>query len=92
MTVEFSRGLYIRTAADQRIYFQTAYDESKHTLKLTSGKQNGDFTYNQDAEHLILRGNLGGSPIIAGFHRLDESTFLLTSRGFHWISEYPFNR
>jgi hypothetical protein len=93
MTVEFSRGFYIRNAADQRMYFQTVYDEPKHTLKLTSAKQNGDFTYNQpDAQHVVLRGNLGGSPIVAEFHRLDDSKFPLTSRGFHWISEYPFNR
>jgi hypothetical protein len=24
--------------------------------------------------------------------REDEKKFLLSSRGFHWVQEYPFNR
>jgi len=95
MTVEFSRGLYIRNAAGDRARFETKYDESKHTLTLSSTqlKQKGDFTYSQpDARHLILRGSLDGNPIVAEFHRLDASQFPLTSRGFHWINEDPFNR
>ena len=75
--------------------FSTTYDESKHTLKISSTKlkQQGDFTYSQpDTQHLVLRGTLNGNAVIAGFHRLDDSTLLLTSRGFHWINEDPFNR
>jgi hypothetical protein len=30
--------------------------------------------------------------MVAEFHRFDATQFLLTSRGFHWINEYPFNR
>ncbi|MGC9950918.1 MAG: hypothetical protein ABSF64_31520 [Bryobacteraceae bacterium] len=93
MIVEFSTGLSIRDAANRKTYFQTAYDEPHHTIKLTSGQKKGDFTYSQpDAQHLVLRGSLGGNPIVAEFHRLDASKFLLTSRGFHWINEDPFNR
>jgi len=93
MTVQFSNGLSVRNAAGESMFFQTAYDERQHTLKLTSAKQKGDFTYDQpDPEHLVLHGKLGDSPIVAAFHRFDASKFLLTSRGFHWISEYPFNR
>ena len=92
MAIQFSRGLYIRDAAGERLYFQTAYDEPKRTVKLTSGKRNGDFTYSQpDAQHLVLRGDLGNGPVVAEFHRFDPSKFPLTSRGFHWINEYPFN-
>jgi hypothetical protein len=95
MTVQFSDGLSIRNAAGDRYGFQTKYDESQHTLAMTSKKlnQKGDFTYSQpDAQRLILRGNLDGKPIVAEFHRFDASKFLLTSRGFHWINEDPFNR
>jgi uncharacterized membrane protein YphA (DoxX/SURF4 family) len=41
---------------------------------------------------LRVWGHLGRRPIVAVLHRVDESTFLLTHRGFHWISEHPFNR
>jgi hypothetical protein len=95
MAVEFSTRLYIRNAAGDRIRFDTKYDEPKHTLSLSSTKlkQKGDFTYSQpDAQHLTLSGNLDGKAITAEFHRFDASQFLLTSRGFHWINEDPFNR
>jgi len=41
---------------------------------------------------LRLWGHLGSRRIVATLHRVDESKFLLLHRGFHWISEYPFNR
>ncbi|MFY9708641.1 MAG: hypothetical protein WAK88_00555 [Candidatus Cybelea sp.] len=41
---------------------------------------------------LRLWGHLGGRRIAAALNRVDDSKFLLTHRGFHWISEYPFNR
>ena len=41
---------------------------------------------------LTLRGQFDGKNIVATMHREDERTFRLTSRGFHWINEAPFNR
>ncbi|MGB6521276.1 MAG: hypothetical protein WBE83_05860 [Candidatus Cybelea sp.] len=41
---------------------------------------------------LRLWGHLGRRRIVAVLQRVDESRFLLTHRGFHWISEHPFNR
>jgi uncharacterized membrane protein YphA (DoxX/SURF4 family) len=41
---------------------------------------------------LRLWGHLGGRRIVAALNRVDDSKFLLTHRGFHWISEHPFNR
>ncbi len=95
LTIHFLTRLYIRNAAGQRAGFNTTYDESKHTLKVSSTqlKQAGEFIYSRpDAQHLILRGSLNGRPIVAEFHRFDDSHLLLTSRGFHWINEDPFNR
>ena len=95
LAVQRLTGLYVRDAAGERVMFKTTYDESKHTLAVNSTqlKQKGDFSYSQpDNQHLILRGNLDGNPIVAAFHRFDPSQFLLTSRGFHWINEDPFNR
>jgi uncharacterized membrane protein YphA (DoxX/SURF4 family) len=40
---------------------------------------------------LRLWGHLGGRQIVAALNRVDAK-FLLTHRGFHWISEHPFNR
>jgi uncharacterized membrane protein YphA (DoxX/SURF4 family) len=41
---------------------------------------------------LRLWGHLGSRRIVAVLDRVDESKFLLLHRGFHWISERPFNR
>lgn len=89
LAIQYASRVSIRDISGERLRFTSTYDEAKHTLKLTSGKQVDDFTYEQpDAQHLILRGK--GEPLT--FHRMDASKFLLTSRGFHWISEDPFNR
>ena len=52
-----------------------------------------EFTYNKPApETLHLSGSYRGSPLSVTMQRLDESDFRLTSRGFRWISEAPYNR
>ncbi len=56
-------------------------------------KQTGEFTYTQpDDQHIVLRGKLDNNPVVVQFHRYKTTQFLLTSRGFHWINEDPFNR
>src|SRR5208282_3183451 len=84
LTAEFPGSLYIHNEAGDRVRFEAKYDESKHTLTLSSRqfKQKGDFSYSlPDAQHLTLRGNLNGNPVFAEFHRFDASQFLLISRG-----------
>jgi hypothetical protein len=52
-----------------------------------------EITYQQpDSDTLMLDGKLDGHSIKAKLRRTDPSQFLLVSRGFHWINEYPFNR
>jgi hypothetical protein len=41
--------------------------------------------------HLSLEGTLDGRKVRASLHRIDEPRFTLKTRGFHWVSEYPFN-
>ena len=43
-------------------------------------------------ELLTFAGAIDGQKITARLRRVDESKFQLFSRGFHWISERPFNR
>lgn len=45
-----------------------------------------------DDGRMTLEGEADGHKIQARLSRFDESTFLLKSRGFHWIQERPFNR
>jgi hypothetical protein len=45
-----------------------------------------------DKDHLVLQGRLLKDALTVKLRRIDESKFLLVSRGFHWISEVPLNR
>lgn len=40
---------------------------------------------------LEIEGAFRGRKVRAKLHREEASKFLLTSRGFHWINEHPFN-
>ncbi|HKV08178.1 MAG TPA: hypothetical protein VJ725_08580 [Thermoanaerobaculia bacterium] len=43
-------------------------------------------------EILVMEGSFKDQQIRVRIRRFDDSEFLLTSRGFHWINEQPFNR
>lgn len=71
-------------------------ESTKKTLTLQTldtSKQETVFSYRQpEPKVLTLEGTLEGKAIRARLRRIDESEFLLVSRGFHWINERPFNR
>ncbi len=49
--------------------------------------------FSRPGEDLLdLRGQWGSDSIDVQLSRVDESKFLLLSRGFHWIQSYPFFR
>jgi len=48
--------------------------------------------YAEQRNELVLEGSLAGSRIRTLLHKRQPNSFLLLNRGFHWVSEYPFNR
>ena len=53
----------------------------------------GDFTYGRPtSDTLHMRGTYGGSALNITLRHVDPSEFRLVNRGFHWISESPYNR
>jgi hypothetical protein len=53
----------------------------------------GRFVFQRpDNEHLSLEGVVDGRKIRMQLTLFDRKRFLLVSRGFNWIQEYPFNR
>ena len=40
---------------------------------------------------LTLDGNMDGHKVHMPLNLVDRRKFLLVSRGFHWVQEYPFN-
>ncbi len=71
-------------------------DTSAKTLKLTKNDDphwKADFTYGRPAQdRLILDGEMDGHKTKMELQLVDRGKFLLVSRGFHWIQEYPFVR
>ena len=45
-----------------------------------------------DRDHLLVDGTLDDQPVSFSLRFRDPDSFLQRSRGFHWISEAPFNR
>jgi len=41
---------------------------------------------------MILDGTMDGHAVHMQLQLVDRNKFVLVSRGFHWIQEYPYNR
>jgi hypothetical protein len=81
--------------APQQLYAM-ALDPAARKLDLTTTQNlNWRATLNYEipeAGRLFLKGQIDGQEVQITMRRRDSPKFLLTSRGFHWISEAPFNR
>ena len=95
LVVNHFTSVVTRTDQGDSGYFIAAIDEAKHHLKMTGrwSRDAGDFDFSQpDDAHLTLDGKMNGVKLLVKLHREKTTRFLLTSRGFHWINEDPFNR
>jgi hypothetical protein len=79
-------------------YYGLKLNPAAHTLVLSGGsrskkKEEHALSYRETGPgRLEIAGTFKGRKVHATLHREDQSKFLLTSRGFHWINEYPLNR
>lgn len=93
---EYAGMLTIQPMSGPNQRFSLNLDMESRTLSL--GKRDAPdwkagFTFEElDSGLLKLEGELDGQKVYARLARIDENQFLLKSRGFHWIQEYPFNR
>lgn len=85
----------VRLMGDSAVRFTYAADSTAKTLKLTSRVGTADsatFIYSRpDAAHLVLAGRFKSDSVVMQLVRSDK-TYLLTSRGYNWVQELPFNR
>jgi len=75
--------------------YQATVDTTAKSIALTGANKKpiGHLRYEQPSpEALILDGDLNGQKLRLETRLVDQSKFLLLSRGFHWIQEVPFNR
>lgn len=81
---------------DFRDRYNVEVDARKKTLAMTdrfNPDSKATVAYHQPApDRLALEGTVDGKKIRALLHRTKTPEFLLFTRGFHWINEFPFNR
>jgi hypothetical protein len=98
MVVNYSGFLSVRLLNDSTRGYRAHTDSVEHTLVLSTNKDTATkfpFSYVRNGpanEKLRLDGVLRGDSLHIRLHRVDETKFLLVSRGYHWINELPFNR
>jgi len=96
MVFEVPGRTAIQLMDDSRQGFSLRLDPLKRTLSLTKRgetKPSGQLAYQKPApDVLLLNGDFDGKKVQAKLRRSDPKKFLLVTRGFHWINEYPFNR
>jgi hypothetical protein len=90
----FTASVQLMDDSYQRV--RATLDEKKRTLVVTRRNEplwDGRLSYAQpDPNTLTIDGDLGNRKIHALAHREPIPKFLLTTRGFHWVNEFPFNR
>jgi len=75
--------------------FGASIDGAKGSVSLTRPSEKAwkaELKFARAADKLTMIGTLAGLPLEMQLEREDESKFLLKSRGFHWVQEYPVIR
>jgi len=96
VAIESPSFISVRMMDDSPKSYGAEYDTAKNIVTLTVGEdmsQRYPLTYlRPDADHVLLQGTLAGDNLSVRLRKIDTSKFLLVNRGFHWISETPYNR
>ena len=81
---------------DSFVTYATSFSPSRKTVAFTKRDDKNwkaDFTLElPNPDQLTLNGTMDGHKMYMKLRLVDRNKFLLVNRGFHWISEYPFNR
>lgn len=75
--------------------YAAAVDMNARTVTLTNPDKSTAATFaiqQQDANSMVLDGTMNNQKIRFDLKLQPRESFLLVSRGFHWIQERPFNR
>ena len=94
LTLVDAQHANIRRTDGTRIFFDAvAVDMDEQTLALTGGKDEVRLSYTtQTSRVLNAAGERGGVPVTMRLERVGPGPYLLLTRGFHWVSRYPYNR
>jgi uncharacterized membrane protein YphA (DoxX/SURF4 family) len=93
---DFPERVSFQRMDESFVGYGAAINTNEKTIALTNNSDKnwkGNLTFQRVAEdQLILDGSMDSHTIHMKLQFVDHKKFLLVSRGFHWIQEYPFNR
>jgi hypothetical protein len=96
MVCDAPHMIALQLMSDSRVRYRLDLDGEQKALTLTRFNDPSwktSFSYRQTEPGLLtLEGIYEGGKVRARLRRVEAPDFLLRSRGFHWINEYPFNR
>jgi len=87
--------LAVERPDDTIAYYGASADSNRKTIaftKFSDKKWKAVLGFHRDQDRLTLEGPMEGHRIQMQLRLEDSRKFLLATRGFHWIQEYPFNR
>ncbi|QEH34631.1 hypothetical protein OJF2_31720 [Aquisphaera giovannonii] len=97
-SLDFSSRRILRLAGPKppNLGYSVTWEPAARTFTLTRFNRpewSATFHYSSpEADRLELEGSMDGKAIRATLRRAAEKEHELTSRGFHWIQEMPYNR
>lgn len=93
---DFPQSVAFQRMDDSFAYFGASINVNDKVIALTKYSDKnwkGNLTFQRVAgDRLILDGNMDSHKIHMQLQLVDRSKFVVVSRGFHWVQEYPFNR
>jgi hypothetical protein len=93
---DYPTAMTVQRMDDSFAWYGCAIDANARTIALNRGgdkKWKGDFSFQRPADNqLMLDGTMDSHEVHMRLQLVDRSKFMLVSRGFHWVSEFPFNR
>jgi hypothetical protein len=96
LTVNEYGGVWVRKMDDTKVFLRATTEEKTKAITFTAPQGKGTpqtlAGTKSDDEHLALEGKLGDDALVVKLKKLPLPQFQLTTRGFHWIQEFPYNR
>ncbi len=93
---EYPGDITVQLVNGERKYYGASVDLPNHKIILSSHRDpewQRVFSMVELAPNVVnLESNAEDVPSRVTIRRIEDAKFLLKSRGFHWINEYPYNR
>lgn len=93
ITLEDTQVARVRAVDGNMSRYPVEYNASQQSIRFVKMDKGTLLHWDGPADGKAeLRGDWMGVPVTLNMHRIDPQTYLLTSRGFHWVQEDPYNR